>query len=468
MTRGSVSGKKAAQIARRDGGWKCHYCGRELITDRELYVRYQDNPQSEEFGRLAVVDHVVPKSKGGSDSLNNLVLACRTCNGKKGTKDRDEFITWIDFGEESETNIRIRRAAHGADNPYFLVRRATAQDDALSWEALGLLTYVLSKPDDWSVKPSDLRQRCGRDKVYKILNELIGARYVRRVENLDDKGRHVSTYYEIFESPLPEKPEAVKPDTASPDTEKPDSTYKREKQKRDSRNTEITKRSVLGESESALAEAIAQVTRCDPILNENQIDDLARDLLRANYSAQDVLNWHENFWPNDWRSRGGSPSLKEVRQLIGQIRAQVKGREQREDPYCDDDYLKDYDPAAPVAERQLPRALYTGRWKTQWLATLGQLSIQLNKSTYDTWLGHIDLIDVIEREDLVLEFQAEVPHHYAKDWIDRHLLASMEQTVFAICNFGERENQRKFRSGAVAQSAKISITVKGSDVDRED
>lgn len=41
------------------------------------------------------VDHILPKSKGGTDDEYNLTLACRSCNGKK----RDNILTravWYD------------------------------------------------------------------------------------------------------------------------------------------------------------------------------------------------------------------------------------------------------------------------------------------------------------------------------------------------------------------------------------
>src|SRR5260221_4721972 len=36
------------------------------------------------------VDHVIPKSRGGSDSLSNLVLGCRACNQAKGNQTAEE------------------------------------------------------------------------------------------------------------------------------------------------------------------------------------------------------------------------------------------------------------------------------------------------------------------------------------------------------------------------------------------
>ncbi len=53
-------------LLQRDGPG-CFYCGREIETD--LYQR----------------DHVIPKSRGGSDLIGNRVLACAPCNYEKMT-----------------------------------------------------------------------------------------------------------------------------------------------------------------------------------------------------------------------------------------------------------------------------------------------------------------------------------------------------------------------------------------------
>ncbi|MEP7288476.1 MAG: chromosomal replication initiator protein DnaA [Chloroflexota bacterium] len=65
--------------------------------------------------------------------------------------------------------------------------------------------------------------------------------------------------------------------------------------------------------------------------------------------------------------------------------------------------------------------------KDAWLATLGQLQIQLNRSTYDTWLRHAELLGYEDGR-----FVVTVPHAYARDWIERHLLHSMTRTLSDI------------------------------------
>lgn len=62
-----------------------------------------------------------------------------------------------------------------------------------------------------------------------------------------------------------------------------------------------------------------------------------------------------------------------------------------------------------------------------WLATLGQLRVQLNRSTYDTWLRHAELLGYEDGRFVIM-----VPNAYARDWIERHLLQAMTQTLCRI------------------------------------
>lgn len=126
--------------------------------------------------------------------------------------------------------VTIIRAPRDGQNPYFMQRRATAQDESLSYEARGVLSYLLSKPGNWEIRIGDLiTDKCGRDKVYRILKELKASRYLKREKKRGNDGQWIWSPYELYESPYPENP-----DTAQPDTEKPEiNTEKRGLQSRD-------------------------------------------------------------------------------------------------------------------------------------------------------------------------------------------------------------------------------------------
>ena len=42
--------------------------------------------------RNLTIDHIYPKSKGGTDHVENLWLLCGACNSSKGTKSQAEFL----------------------------------------------------------------------------------------------------------------------------------------------------------------------------------------------------------------------------------------------------------------------------------------------------------------------------------------------------------------------------------------
>ena len=94
---------------------------------------------------------------------------------------------------------------------------------ALSLKAKGLLSMMLSLPDDWNYTTRGLAKICkeGVDAIGGALRELEREGYIVRHQLRDAQGRISDTEYVIYEQPQPKKPEISSLDTAAPDTDSP-------------------------------------------------------------------------------------------------------------------------------------------------------------------------------------------------------------------------------------------------------
>ena len=70
------------QIAERDG-WICHLCTGSVSPHLWGHHSNPDAP---------VIDHVIPVARGGDDTFENVRLAHRVCNARKGAKVDAETI----------------------------------------------------------------------------------------------------------------------------------------------------------------------------------------------------------------------------------------------------------------------------------------------------------------------------------------------------------------------------------------
>ena len=106
---------------------------------------------------------------------------------------------------------------------YTVMSNHHLRNEKLSLKAKGLLSMMLSLPDDWNYTTRGLAKICkeGVDAIGGALRELESAGYIVRHQLRDRYGRISDTEYVIYEQPQPKQPDMPQPDTASPGTENP-------------------------------------------------------------------------------------------------------------------------------------------------------------------------------------------------------------------------------------------------------
>jgi hypothetical protein len=179
------------------------------------------------------------------------------------------------------TNIS---AIPNKNKPFVQINRKTIQNSNLSWEARGLWAYILSLPYDWKLHIKHLVSQSpgGRDKVYRILDELKEHGLCYLVQRRHEKGKWLPAEYLLAQSkeeldehllelkkclPLPEKPDPAKPDTANQDVYKEEILHKK-----DSTNKDLLRRSKVVASAPPPKVSFGEFKRVK--LTEDDLNDL--------------------------------------------------------------------------------------------------------------------------------------------------------------------------------------------------
>ena len=110
---------------------------------------------------------------------------------------------------------------------YTVMSNHHLRNAGLSLKSKGLLSMMLSLPEDWNYTTRGLAKICkeGTDSIGSALKELERAGYIVRNRLRDSKGKIVDVEYVIYETPHPPdtgQPCEDEPDTACPDTGNPD------------------------------------------------------------------------------------------------------------------------------------------------------------------------------------------------------------------------------------------------------
>jgi len=93
---------------------------------------------------------------------------------------------------------------HIQKQDYTVVDNACLRDPNLDLECRGLLITMLSLPDTWNFTGRGLAAilPCGKTKVFRLLNKLESAGYLKREEIRNDKGQISDTIYYIAATPM--------------------------------------------------------------------------------------------------------------------------------------------------------------------------------------------------------------------------------------------------------------------------
>ncbi|HEY5563160.1 MAG TPA: hypothetical protein VIK72_15660 [Clostridiaceae bacterium] len=102
--------------------------------------------------------------------------------------------------EKQQNDMRIKRAPKDKDNPYIIINKKPIENLNMSWKAKGILTFILSLPNDWVLHMSHLIKQSteGERATRSGITELVDNNYMQRYA-IYNKGRITGWEYEICE-----------------------------------------------------------------------------------------------------------------------------------------------------------------------------------------------------------------------------------------------------------------------------
>jgi len=97
----------------------------------------------------------------------------------------------------------IFRIQKDKDNPYVMVNKQLLNNTELSWKAKGLLTYLLSLPDNWKIYEDEIVKHAkdGKDSLKSAIKELIANGYIERERIRSATGQLRGYAYCVYEIP---------------------------------------------------------------------------------------------------------------------------------------------------------------------------------------------------------------------------------------------------------------------------
>lgn len=121
--------------------------------------------------------------------------------------------------------FRINKTAN-----YTVMSNHHFKEKKMSLKAKGLLSLMLSLPDDWDYSISGLAtlSKDGKDSIMSALAELEKFGYLTRTRLTNEKGQFAGVEYNIFEIPQPKNPNSEKPNEENENSENSDAENPRQ------------------------------------------------------------------------------------------------------------------------------------------------------------------------------------------------------------------------------------------------
>ena len=210
---------------------------------------------------------------------------------------------------------------------YTVMSNHHLRNHALSLKAKGLLSQMLSLPDDWDYTLQGLAQinKESIDAIREAVRELERAGYIKRSRERDERGCLRGTVYTIYEQPhtepTPEEPTSEEPTQEKPTLENPTqlNTESTKKRKRQSKDLSITdsipfpsgfpesptqKRTETKESFESCRELILEnidydVLASDPHVDREQLDEIVDLVQETVCSTRSRIRVAGNDYPTE-------------------------------------------------------------------------------------------------------------------------------------------------------------------------
>lgn len=193
----------------------------------------------------------------------------------------------------SENDIRVRRRSG-----YTSVPNSVMADTRLSIEARGLIALLMTFKEGWVFRVSHIQKQCGvgREKYYRMINELKSAGYISITKTKGKSGKFEGADWEIFDHPE-DQPCAGNPTSVEPYYGKPDHIREtnsvretKDKNPHTPKGDELFSSAEMGEGEKIIASAEKHI-------------------------AESFEEWWGDIWPAHPRKAGKADCLKLYRKI---------------------------------------------------------------------------------------------------------------------------------------------------------